>query len=778
MSNQDMHVTRRSALIGAAAGASVVAASGVTAAVKAVASPFGEWATDDVGLPTYRFTAAVPVATKTPAGKPYPLEADPFFLIGNDGLSLFTYASGHFLLMSGERGWVRLNSPAGDTESNGATLTVTRGGARKTYKLLGDDGLCATAAATREFGCGSARYRMTPETKVTVERTLSVAPSSATDHGAPAFVVTIRITNADTTPIEIDYVETVLSHPTLTLNRAPVGGTVPVRFVNTATALPGGIVCDPKATSDDPLVMTAPDAPNRYNLYPPSLALLASPRSQVPLQFEQREVADGGIELAARARVSLAPGASKDIVFITALKPHGETLDAAKRFADALPASRTGAYFRTDWARALATFAKVPDPKLRAELAWDGHALLAMATYSGYHGKTFIPQGMTYDYHMDLTAAPRDHLQHSMAAAYYAPHLAKSTLLYTLCKMTYQGEIKYTDFGNGETSNSAWNTSDQQLYLFQAMGEYLRITRDWSILADKTAYLPKEAKFGGTTLEKLERAFIYLRDEVSTGAHGLIRLMNSDWSDMVYVDTSVLKYFHTAESQMNTGMAMAVIPNLIEQLTAYSKTAGAPVEVARLIKAMQLYVDRIAAAMTRDMEGRVFAKRIYLDANTAMGDDTMHLEPQSFLLQAPGFPLERKRALWKAMQDKLIAGEVLGPRQREKPVVGGGMEPGTSENGGFWYALSGQTVIGVATFDRTAALALLDRMTFRNFARHYPSYWVGQWTAPDTINAEFCGDLAGLPRPDNDGLWSKFAGYCAHAHAWPIYGYYRIRDLA
>ena len=104
------------------------------------------------------------------------------------------------------------------------------------------------------------------------------------------------------------------------------------------------------------------------------------------------------------------------------------------------------------------------------------------------------------------------------------------------------------------------------------------------------------------------------------------------------------------------------------------------------------------------------------------------------------------------------------------------MAPGTSENGGFWYSLGGQAIAGVATFDREAALAMLKRMTFRNFARHHPDYWVGRWTAPDTLNAESCGDLAGLPRPMNDGVFLKMANYCAHPHAWPIYAYFRIQD--
>lgn len=85
-------------------------------------------------------------------------------------------------------------------------------------------------------------------------------------------------------------------------------------------------------------------------------------------------------------------------------------------------------------------------------------------------------------------------------------------------------------------------------------------------------------------------------------------------------------------------------------------------------------------------------------------------------------------------------------------------------------------IVGVATFDPDQALDLLARMTFEQFARHYPDYWTGLWSAADTINAHRSGPIAGLPRPDNQGLWTTFASYCTHAHAWPIYCWGRIQD--
>ncbi len=416
------------------------------------------------------------------------------------------------------------------------------------------------------------------------------------------------------------------------------------------------------------------------------------------------------------------------------------------------------------------------DPVFRRELTWNSHALLAMATYNSFYGETFIPQGMTYDYQMDLTAAPRDHLQHAMAAAYFRPSLARSTIRYVLSKMTEQGEIKYTDFGFGKTSNSAWNTSDQQLYLFQSLGEYLRITGDYAFLDETTTYLPHQAGMTGTVLEKAERAMTYLREEVGTGPHGLVRLMNSDWSDMVFADHSVLRYFFTAESHMNSAMVMAVMPNLKRQVEAYGKAGKQTAIATRLTASLGLYIDRISKAYMADYGDRTFSTRLYFDSATPFGADNMHAEPQALLLQAEAFPVERKRVLWGEVQNRILKGEVVGPRQRETPVQGGLIAPYVSENGGFWYTLGGQMITGLATFDKPAALSLLRTMTFDNFAKHYPGYWTGLWSGPDTINSVPSGAIAGLPRPDNDGLWTTFASYCAHAHAWPIYAWSRINE--
>ena len=113
-----------------------------------------------------------------------------------------------------------------------------------------------------------------------------------------------------------------------------------------------------------------------------------------------------------------------------------------------------------------------------------------------------------------------------------------------------------------------------------------------------------------------------------------------------------------------------------------------------------------------------------------------------------------------------MKGEAMGAKQIERPAPNPETPPGSRENGGFWYALNGPLVLGVAGFAPEEAQKLLRRMSFANYQRHFPRYWTGQWSASDAL------DSASLP---TEGL-SIYLTYCAHAHAWPLYLYLRLRE--
>src|SRR6185295_16655582 len=103
---------------------------------------------------------------------------------------------------------------------------------------------------------------------------------------------------------------------------------------------------------------------------------------------------------------------------------------------------------------------------------------------------------------------------------------------------------------------------------------------------------------------------------------------------------------------MNSAMAIAVLPNMIRQVETYARRAtGNKAQIAnRLLNSMRIYSERIAKAFYRDLGERTFSRRLYFDHQTPFGEDNMHIEPQSHLLQAESYPAARKRVLWSEVR--------------------------------------------------------------------------------------------------------------------------------
>jgi cellobiose phosphorylase len=166
---------------------------------------------------------------------------------------------------------------------------------------------------------------------------------------------------------------------------------------------------------------------------------------------------------------------------------------------------------------------------------------------------------------------------------------------------------------------------------------------------------------------------------------------------------------------------------------------------------------------------RSFPRRAWISYNESYGENEIWLEPQGYALQIPEMSQERKQRLFTEVEKRLINGEALGARQQENPPVydvRGVAEPGTRENGGFWFSLNGPLILGVASFDRGKSWSLLRRMTFANFATRFPNYWSGRWTNADAVDSSVSPHKGMTP----------VIGLCAHPHAWPLYCYLRLKE--
>lgn len=738
----------------------------------------GNWMQDAVGLPCFNYTGKIPYSASLPNGKKVKLPDDPWFLLGNYQLTLFAHVSGEYELITGQRSWGRVNQGAKpNSGANRSVLEVLDNGSVKDSILLtGMNSIAADpAACKRIFGCGFAEYYY-DFGDLSIVRNLSVKPSATPYDGTSAYLLTVTICNRSGRKMDLAYTEAVtakyeeIQYQMLPPESRKVRYTNSVFYDNSNHLIGIKII----SVADDPLLFPTRESMSKYEGFPPSLFIQSVSGDAMLL--------DANNEISARYSFSLQSGENKVIRMIIgySFDDGFSTIENITQELAMEPANGTCpgeitavSAFAKDWMKVLPLFHNENNDRLRQEMVWHAYNLEAMATYSDYYKETKIPQGTIYDYDWGAHASARDNFQHALPLVYYNQQLARSILRYMLKRTTPFGEIRLVEMGNGYAGNERYFTSDQQLFFFLLLSEYLRVTKDYEFLKEEIEYFPFANQAKATVLHFVEKCFIFLRDEIGTGTHGLVRLLNSDWNDAVYyiVNAPYNTVLFTGESHMNTAMAISILQNLIPELQNAGnrpEMESSRQEIERLCISMKLYRSSVLDAFMKDLGERTFPRRMYFNGK-AYGEDNMFLEPQGYTLMINELPVERKMVLYSEMLARVYQGEKLGAREQQMPEFEDEhFDKGSRENGGFWWALNGPVIMGVSQFDRAEAECLLGNMTFANYAESFPAYWSSYWSAADNVESSLIPE-EGLP--DQSFNYSNIPVFCAHPHAWILYCY-------
>lgn len=731
----------------------------------------GFWKKDAAGLPCFQYTGALPYEEYLANGQKVKLPEDPWFLLGNYQLTVFTHVSGEYELITGQRSWGRVNQgKEKNSGANRAELTING----KSYSLTGMNSLAADpSVCERSFGCGFADYAYLID-GIKVSRRFSVKPSLSPYIGSSAMLCEVILTNTSDEEAELRYLEGVIAnYKEIQYQQAPEGtGKVQYTYEAYQEAEKNTVGVHIKAHFADPLLCARREDISLFEGFPPSL-FMAGISNVVTVNNER--------ELLGTYNGLLLPGESICLQMVIGyFFEHGVSnyTDIMKDLSAYVSAKQESlqSSFAKDWLKVLPAFENEKDEVLRDELRWHAYNLEAMATYSEFYKETKIPQGTCYDYSWGVHASARDNFQHALPLVYDNPALAKSVIRYMLKRTTPFGEIRLIEKGNGYADNERYFTSDQQLYFLLLISEYLRVTGDYRLLHEKVAPYPVTGQEEMTILEFVQKLYLFLRDTVNVGPHGLVRLLNSDWNDTVYY---VLKVpYNTVvldgESHMNSAMAISILQTLIPTLRKIGLEEDFKDErdmIVTLCDSMEVYRKEVLDAFFKDMGERTFPRRMYF-AGKPYGEENMFLEPQGFTLQIAELTIEQKKTLYNEMQKRVYAGEKLGAREQQMPEFEDDhYEKGSRENGGFWWALNGPIIVAVNEFDHKEAIRLLRNMSLNNYAKEFPKYWSSYWSAADNVESSLIIE-EGLPDQSED--YSCIPVYCAHPHAWMVYCYYKL----
>jgi hypothetical protein len=477
-------------------------------------------------------------------------------------------------------------------------------------------------------------------------------------------------------------------------------------------------------------------------------------------------------------RFTLKPGESQTLSFMYGYLPPGASLDSLITNYRATASKALVASSR-QWRLHGLRFSVESEPWVERETTWNHYYLRSGLGYDDFFGRHIISQASIYQYVMGFQGAARDPLQHALPFIFSDPEIVREVLEYTFREVRIDGSIPYGIVGHGMPMPTVSdNSSDMPLWLLWTASEYVLATRDVGFLDSQveTLYGPGAGRASVRAL--LERCYAHEVNDVKTGVHGLMRMLQDDWNDALVTGwvppASLEECRKHGESVLNSAMA-AYVFDRYARLLAY---ADGDASVASGIRHK---AREHREAVGRQWTGSWFRRAWLGPALGWLGEKGLWLEPQPWAIISSAASKEQMQMLVRNLDEYLRRPSPIGAMQiSDSPDrIAHGMwkqEPGTSVAGGVWPSLN-QTLIWA--LGRVNGAMAWDEWKKNSFARHaeiYPDVWYGTWSGPDVLNSASSKNPGETTGGKPFG-WTDFPVLNMHTHACPLFSAAKLLGL-
>jgi Glycosyl hydrolase 36 superfamily, catalytic domain/Glycosyltransferase family 36 len=431
-------------------------------------------------------------------------------------------------------------------------------------------------------------------------------------------------------------------------------------------------------------------------------------------------------------QLALRPEESRTLCFLYGYTPQGFEINdlVAKYKTDPAQAwSRSSAAWKTDGVR----FSVPSEPWVARETAWHNYYLRSSLTYDDFFREPIISQGHVYQYVMGFQGAARDPLQHALPFVFSNPEVVRGVLRYTLKEIQADGSIPYGIVGSGVPMPVVYHPSDLEMWLLWLASEYVLATRDKNFLDEKIPGYPRhEAGSADPTVrELLRRSFAHLVEGIGVGKHGLMRLSNGDWNDDVVVGhvPQALADEVRKEGESVLNAAMACyVLDYYSRLLTYDGDKKAADEARAKAEGQRQAVRAYWA-------GRWF-RRAWLGSHLGwIGEDQVWLEPQPWAIIGGAATLDQRKTLVAALDELVRKPSPIGAMLLSQGDSAMASPAGVLTNGGVWPSINGTLIWALALADGALAWNEWKKNSLAMHADAYPEIWYGIWSGPDYYNS-------------------------------------------
>ncbi len=476
-------------------------------------------------------------------------------------------------------------------------------------------------------------------------------------------------------------------------------------------------------------------------------------------------------------RFDLKPGENRTLTFLYGYLPSGFDVDSlATRYRNSAHSALKDSSAK--WKSKGLRFSTENEPWVAREVTWNHYYLRSGLTYDNFFHQHILSQASIYQYVMGFQGAARDPLQHALPFLFSDPDLVKEILRYTLKEVRPDGSIPYGIVGHGmPMPTTSDNSSDMPLWLLWAASEYILATRDTNFLNSEIVPV-----YGSQTREPvrglLARCYRHLNEDVRTGEHGLMRMLQDDWNDALVnawvTAPDVKEVVEKSESVLNSAMAAYVFDYYARMLTY----AG---DDDHLTSQIRVKAEDHRKAVQDQWTGKWY-RRAWLGPTLGwLGEKGMWIEPQPWALIAKVPDEKQANVLLHSIDEELRQLSPIGavqlstsPDQVQRGVWHS--DPGTQVNGGVWPSLNQTLIWALAQLDGAMAWDEWKKNSFARHAEVYPEIWYGTWSGPDVLNAassKHPGETTG-GKPFG---WTDFPVLNMHTHACPLYALSKLIGL-
>jgi hypothetical protein len=484
--------------------------------------------------------------------------------------------------------------------------------------------------------------------------------------------------------------------------------------------------------------------------------------------------------------IELAPGESRTMHFLYGYLPDGFDLDTLTR------------KYQSDveglWARSCAQWKKegirfhVPSaPWVERETSWHSYYVRSNLTFDSFFGEHILSEGSIYQYITGSQLAARDPLQHCLPFVFGNASTVKEIVRYTLKEIQPDGTIPYAIVGSGVPSPTLLQPSDLEMWLLWAASEFVLATRDQSFLSERISPYPRRKALPGdpTVKELLWKSYLHCTRAIGVGEHGLMRLSNGDWNDNVVEGhvppAQVAEVRAQGESVLNAAMAAYVFAYYGEMLSFTGDSRAAADARAKAEQQRQ--------AVRAQWAGSWF-RRAWLSKQIGwVGEDHLWLEPQPWAIIGGAATPEQRTRLVQSLDELVRKPSPIGALLESKGDDTMEAPAGTLENGGVWPAINGTLVWALALENGEMAWDEWKKNSLAFHAEAYPKIWYGIWSGPDSYDSvlsRYPGQTMFAEAPSKDHKtqedWglnnTDFPVMNMHPHAWPLYSTAKMLGLA